>query len=97
MVSLHDFDLVLGQNGRRLSPLYQDGNAGGKNGANLESIHHSLWALLNEPFWKGCLAPGDTSKEPVEACEKQVASNTLKGFGNYLSFLCGMYSVSGSH
>lgn len=25
----------------------------------------------------------------MEACEKQVASKTLKGFGNYLSFVRG--------
>lgn len=87
-------DPVLGQNGRSLSSFNQDGSTGGTKQSYLKSAHDSLWALLNEPFWKGCLAPGDTSKEPVETWGMQVSSTDFKGLWEPPEFLrlkCVLY------
>lgn len=69
-------DLVLGQTGRRLSSFYLDGSTGGTKWGQARELSSLFMSIA---FWKGCLAPGDTSKEPVEACGMQVSSTNFKG------------------
>lgn len=87
-------DFVLGQTGRKLSSFYLDGSTGGTKWGWFGE-HPSLFT--STAFWKGSLAPGDTSKEPVEPVECRFPPQTLKGFGNYLISRAGMYWVLGSN